>query len=330
MLDHILYLITMDKPSNGYGKIIIYQREGGYQTHWTHFFDRQEETDILYTGNHADEAWKTAEEIRQQKCKEGYTFSNPWFMASLSAVPHSYLFLRKLECFSDRYKELSLFQELKKWRRTTATSQNITPYYIATDKLLHMISTFIPHLPEELMQIPGIGRNKLEQYGDSILEMTKKYAQVYPYPLDWVTDRVTDEELTNWLLDQNLLKQERRRVIEKQEQEEKLRLLEAINDQVPYEEMSERLSLSGVNLMKRIRQLAKEGYDVLPYLQNEVERVKEKDVITDLAATLGNGRLKPIFEQLYGNGEEMPDKEKGKKYNRIRLICTYMQLKSVS
>ncbi|HJV45314.1 MAG TPA: HRDC domain-containing protein [Bacillota bacterium] len=331
MLHHIVYLITLDHPTAGMAKILIYEREGTFQTLWTRITDQQEDTEIVYSGPNIEQAWRMLEQIRQVRCNEGYSLTNPLLMiTSLTALPHSYLFLRKLECFSDRHKDDTLFQELRKWRRSLATSLKIPPYYIATDKLLHLISTFVPHQPEELMQIPGIGRNKLDQYGTAILERTKNYSQIYSYPLDWVGNRISDEELSSWLLDQNLLKHEKKKTQEKKEQEERLRLLEAIHEDLSIEEMCERLSLSNSNLMKRFHQLAKEGYEILPYLQKQIEGYHEKNRIEDLAATLGNSRLKPIFEQMYGTGEELQDKEKGKKYNIIRLVCTYLQLKAAS
>lgn len=329
MVHFIHYLITLDKPSGESGKIVLFHRGDMYETHWNVQEDGQEQTDIYYTGPDLELAWKAAESIRHEKSKEGFLIDSPFITFSLSAVPHSFLFYRKLECFAAKNMNQALFQELRKWRREAANSGNIPPYFIGTDKLLTLLSAFIPQTKEELMQIPGIGKHKLEQYGEAILKITAGFSPPYSFPLDWIQQKVTQEELAAWLLDEKLLKEERRLSRLKQEKEEKMRLLDAIHKHAGIQETAERFSISVSQLLKQIRELAKEGYDVLSYLDREVEQVEEKELIRDLVSMMGSDRLKPIFEKLYGSGD-IPTKEKGEKYNRIRLVCTYFQLKNAS
>lgn len=330
MLHEIDFLITLHKPSGERGQIILFRRAGIYEAHWCLISNDHELTDICYSGPDLDKAWQAAEAIQRGKCKEGFTMHSPFITFSLTAIPHSYLYLRKLECFASKHRDQALFHELKKWRRSASSSANIPPYFIGTDKLLSILATFVPQKEEELMQVPGIGKYKLEQYGPAILEITKRFIQPYPFPLEWVQEQISQEELASWLLEEYLLKEEKKQARLRKEKEEKLRLLEAIQDRVSVDEAAERLNIPVSQLIRRIRELAKEGYEVIPYLCQEVERIKEKDVIQDLASTLGSERLKPIFEQMYGNGEDIPVKEKGERYNRIRLVCTYLQLRNVS
>ncbi|RXT08090.1 HRDC domain-containing protein [Ammoniphilus sp. CFH 90114] len=330
MLSHVYYLLTLAKPTGEKGKIIIFQRGENYEAHWTSLLDGMEETIIQYTGKEKDKAWQTAEALQLDKGKEGFTPDSPLLTLSLSAIPTPYQFLRKLECFSQKNMNPALFQDLRKWRKYASSKGQIPPYFIATDKLLSILATFIPHNEEELRQIPGIGIAKVEQYGKGILELTQKLEQPYPFPLEWVKDVVSAEELSIWLFEEKVTRDQKREIRREQELEEKKRLLQAMQSGEQIETIVKKLNMSMTQLMKRIIELSTEGYEVIPYLQHEVNRINEKEQIQAVVSTKGATRLKPIFEELYGDGKSLPAREKGEKYNQIRLICTLLQLKSAS
>lgn len=330
MISSIYYLITLSHPDGQKGKLIMFERDGSFETHWTSISDELEETVIHYTGTEKENAWQAAEALQYEKSKDGYAPDSTLLTLTLSAIPTSYQFIRKLECFSQKNMNTELFQELKKWRKHTALKAQIPPYFIATDKLLSILATFIPHQEEELLQIPGIGTNKVELYGAAILDITKKAAQPYTFPLDWIKDKVLPEELALWLLEEKFAKEEKRQARAEQELAEKKRLLEAIHNQESIEEIAKKLSLSMAQLMKKMTDLSKEGYEVLPYIQQEVNKIQESQQIESVVSSIGNARLKPIFEHLYGDGKGISSGEKGEKYNRIRIICTYLQLRSAS
>jgi ATP-dependent DNA helicase RecQ len=65
--------------------------------------------------------------------------------------------------------ENDLFQHLRGWRLDLAREHKLPPYVILTDATLYDIVRLRPTRLEQLASIPGIGRSKLERYGDAIL-----------------------------------------------------------------------------------------------------------------------------------------------------------------
>jgi ATP-dependent DNA helicase RecQ len=60
---------------------------------------------------------------------------------------------------------------LKDWRLTEANTQGVPAYVIFHDATLAEIAARQPSSLEELAEIPGIGKRKLERYGEALLEM---------------------------------------------------------------------------------------------------------------------------------------------------------------
>jgi ATP-dependent DNA helicase RecQ len=68
-------------------------------------------------------------------------------------------------------KSLELFNELKEWRRDVATHKKIPPYCVFHDSTLIGIANQLPKTKKELEGIKGIGRRRIEAYGDEILRI---------------------------------------------------------------------------------------------------------------------------------------------------------------
>ncbi|MBD2549814.1 DNA helicase RecQ [Microcystis elabens FACHB-917] len=62
-----------------------------------------------------------------------------------------------------------LFQALREWRREQARSQGVPPYVVFHDRTLMEIAAAWPASLEELAGIGGVGRAKLERYGEAVL-----------------------------------------------------------------------------------------------------------------------------------------------------------------
>lgn len=65
------------------------------------------------------------------------------------------------------------FQELKKWRWKVAANKgwHNRVYMVLSDKDLHTLVENHPKNTSELLRVPGMGPTKVEQYGNSILEI---------------------------------------------------------------------------------------------------------------------------------------------------------------
>ncbi len=65
----------------------------------------------------------------------------------------------------------ALFDALRQWRREEAQEQEIPPYVIFHDSVLRDIAMEKPSDLDELGDIKGVGRSKLERYGEAVLEV---------------------------------------------------------------------------------------------------------------------------------------------------------------
>ena len=66
---------------------------------------------------------------------------------------------------------------LAAWRRKKSEEFNVPAFVVLHQKTLLNIARALPRNAQELFDIPGIGRNKLKQYGDEILEVVEKFCQ---------------------------------------------------------------------------------------------------------------------------------------------------------
>ena len=69
--------------------------------------------------------------------------------------------------------DMQFFNLLRKWRILRARKDGVAPYIILTNKQLALIIKAKPQSLADLEKIEGIGKGKLEKYGDEILAMTK-------------------------------------------------------------------------------------------------------------------------------------------------------------
>ena len=67
--------------------------------------------------------------------------------------------------------EEMILDALKLWRAEKAKDQNLPVYFIATNKELMSVAKYKPARKEELLDIRGFGKHKIENYGEEILEI---------------------------------------------------------------------------------------------------------------------------------------------------------------
>ena len=67
--------------------------------------------------------------------------------------------------------EIKILDSLKLWRTEKARDQNLPVYFIATNKELLSIAKYKPVKKEELRDIKGFGKHKIENYGEEIIEI---------------------------------------------------------------------------------------------------------------------------------------------------------------
>lgn len=67
--------------------------------------------------------------------------------------------------------EEKILDALKLWRSEKAREQNLPTYFIASNKELVSVAKYKPAKREELLEIKGFGKHKIENYGEEILEI---------------------------------------------------------------------------------------------------------------------------------------------------------------
>ncbi|WP_395692319.1 ATP-dependent DNA helicase UvrD2 [Nocardioides sp.] len=64
-----------------------------------------------------------------------------------------------------------LFDRLREWRKERAGEESVPAFVVFTDATLQLIAEHKPRTPEALLRISGIGRSKLERYGEDVLQL---------------------------------------------------------------------------------------------------------------------------------------------------------------
>lgn len=84
------------------------------------------------------------------------------------AKPQKYTVAEDEQLSSD---EAKIFESLKIWRSEKAKVQKLPVYLIASNKELTSIAKYRPAKKEELLDIKGFGKHKIENYGAEIIEI---------------------------------------------------------------------------------------------------------------------------------------------------------------
>jgi len=76
---------------------------------------------------------------------------------------------RCADCPSSYDEEL--FERLREWRRARAADDGVPAYCVFTDATLTALAEMRPGNAAGLASVPGIGRSKIDKYGDTVLEL---------------------------------------------------------------------------------------------------------------------------------------------------------------
>lgn len=88
----------------------------------------------------------------------------------------------KQRCEEPDTCDTTLFEMLRKKRKELADQANLPPYTIFHDRTLREMAGYYPQSKESLSAIYGIGRSKLEKYGDSFLTIIRDYCLAHRIP----------------------------------------------------------------------------------------------------------------------------------------------------
>ena len=73
--------------------------------------------------------------------------------------------------------DAELFERLRGVRRELALEREWAPYMVASDKVLRGMCRRRPTTREELLEVPGIGEKKAEDFGDVFLAEIARFEE---------------------------------------------------------------------------------------------------------------------------------------------------------
>ena len=248
------------------------------------------------------------------------------FQPVLGFMPDSNLHERRMKernewicCYGDLHVNDQLYEKLAQWRREMAISTKRAPYWIATNRMLRLVSAFVPHTADELKQLPGFGEAKVASYAEAIVAITKLVERQTSFPLDWVAGAVPESEFVRWVYEQEQAKMDS----ELGKLTQRRLLLEGVRSGLSAGELMERLQIDRRELIMRIETLSSDGYDMLPFIELELSDTTEEEAaaIRSALQELGTEYLKPVFIRIYGEeGLNGSSTEMQRRYERIRLL----------
>ena len=72
-------------------------------------------------------------------------------------------------------EDSQLFETLRAWRREQSEADNVPPFVVFSDKVLHTIASVKPTNEFDLLDISGIGPSKASKFGESVLDIVRQY-----------------------------------------------------------------------------------------------------------------------------------------------------------
>ncbi len=94
--------------------------------------------------------------------------------------------------------DTSLAGQLRTLRRQLADESQVAPYIVMSDRSLNEIADAMPTTTRTLLAIGGMGRRRVDTYGEQIIATVRKYMEDngIPIPVEIKEEIVTNEELT--------------------------------------------------------------------------------------------------------------------------------------
>jgi hypothetical protein len=225
--------------------------------------------------------------------------------------------IRLLHYYSELNVNTELYEELRQWRLQQSNKEGKAPFLVATNRLLQMVSAFLPQSEDELQQLPGMGANKASVYGAELLELTRQRERTTSFPLLWVQSEVDTAKFHVWLQ----LQKDRKMKAEQIKRDTKRQLLEAITRGDSLDALPEQLKLQRRELLLWMEELDREGYDLEPYVEQMLRNVpvEEQNMAWSAFESQGDRYLKPVLQALYKK-DELEGKDIDRIYEWLRLL----------
>ncbi|WP_410512150.1 HRDC domain-containing protein [Paenibacillus sp. BR2-3] len=301
-----------------FAQLWIGEEEGVWSLGWRDFSNPEKSVDsIWYEGGSWSEMLCVYRHELAVKMGEGYRPLIDGIFHDEDSFPSRNAEHLKLQYYSEQHSNEKVYEELCAWRRGRSSSERKAPYILASNRLLRLLSAYLPHTLEELLQLPGVGEGKAAQYGADWLAITAAVPREHHFPLGWVHKETDKQSFISWIYKQKELKYKK--------QLERLRmrrlLLQGIEQGHGMEQLKEECGVSRRELLEAVEELEKDGYSVERLIALELGSMtqEQQEEVWSAYRELGDVFLKPVLYKVYGNEFSAPG-GLDLYYERLRLI----------
>jgi len=319
---NLIFLNSLEKKAEGNqvktAQVSICEQQGAWHVLWN---EANEDGELVQTnwfeGTQWDVMLQVFRERLQEKMRDGYVPLLEGYGEGERWVSSRSRETQMLYHYSEIHRKDEVYNILRQWRKEESSKDGRSAFIVASNRILDMISAFLPHTLEELKQIPGFGENRMSSYGEAVIAITKEFVRDTEFPLYWVNERIDMQQFEIWLGEQRRVRQE----TEEAKMVGKRRLLEAIALGGDIASIEKLLSMKRRDVLMAIEELAKEGYDVDALVELELISIadEEQQQVQVLFTELGDKYLKPVLFKLY-NAQQLKEKDVNKTYEWMRLV----------
>jgi len=86
---------------------------------------------------------------------------------------------KKQKEYKDTTEHQELFEQLRELRMVLSHGENIPPFQVFTQHTLYELCEFFPVTEKQLLAINGMGKIRVKNYGEEILEVIKEYVTTH-------------------------------------------------------------------------------------------------------------------------------------------------------
>ena len=203
-----------------------------------------------------------------------------------------------------------LFEELRALRRDLADQQEVSPFVVFWDSSLRYMSAAFPQSLESFSRTPGVGKAKLEQYGERFVAAIRAYAG----PRN-IADRTV--EVASSFGRETTGRESRREGREGRRSDTYEQTLALLEQGMNISQIAQERGLAETTIIGQIERMAAQGRELsLEHLLPEADRLL---IIRDAFDICGQEYLKPVREYL---GPEFS-------YEEIRVTRLYLRREEV-
>ncbi len=167
-----------------------------------------------------------------------------------------------------------LFEILRELRKNIAEEQNVAPFIVFSDAVLHQICRAYPQTKEDFLAINGVGEKKFTNYGVFFIKTIKDFIEKNP--------------ITKFIQNTEHARSEKSKKIPTHHV-----TLNLIMEGLHYKAIAEKRGLTAGTIVSHIEKLIKEGHHIDFTLHIEDHKMKE---IENLFLSMKTSSLTPVVE----------------------------------